>query len=277
VPLEPRGIVEEVVIVPNLIKQDQYNLLGDYLVDELNYQREVDFFEFAYDWRQDVRTSAAQLGEMIEGLETQQPIVIIGHSLGTMVTRYYIERLRGDKRIERTILMGGPHKGAVKGLVSILVAPTIAPFGIMGERMRKIMLTFPSAYQILPDYPVGADQYGARINFMEEVGWLDPAYLPLMKLGQEFRRELKGASPVPSISIFGYGIKTISTVSVRRDAAGEFEKVDYVSENVGDGSVLEQSAFLDGSEIHPVYQHHGALFNDKDVKMRLKLELLRPY
>ena len=28
--LTPRGIVDEVVIVPNLIKQDQYNRLGDY-------------------------------------------------------------------------------------------------------------------------------------------------------------------------------------------------------------------------------------------------------
>jgi pSer/pThr/pTyr-binding forkhead associated (FHA) protein len=60
VPLEPRSIVDQVVIVPNLIKQDQYNRLGDYLVEELNYRRGEDFFEFPYDWRQDVRISAQQ-------------------------------------------------------------------------------------------------------------------------------------------------------------------------------------------------------------------------
>ena len=43
VPLEPRNIVDEVVIIPNLIKQDQYNRLGDYLVEELNYRRGVGF------------------------------------------------------------------------------------------------------------------------------------------------------------------------------------------------------------------------------------------
>ena len=58
IPLEPRNILDEVVIIPNLIKQDQYNRLGDYLVEELNYRRGVDFFEFPYDWRQDVRISA---------------------------------------------------------------------------------------------------------------------------------------------------------------------------------------------------------------------------
>ncbi len=34
---------------------------------------------------------------------------------------------------------------------------------------------------------------------------------------------------------------------------------------------------LEGSEIHPVQQYHGSLFVDNDVKMRLKLELTRPF
>lgn len=277
IPLEPRSIVNEVVIVPNLIKQDQYNRLGDYLVDELNFRRGVDFFEFPYDWRQDVRTSAAQLGQLVESLDTQQPVIIIGHSLGTMVTRYYVECLGGDMHVERVILMGGPHKGVVKGLVSMLVAPQVLPFGIMGERLRNIIETFPTAYQILPDHAVGSDQHGNKINFLEEESWLDPKYHPLLKLGRDFRKELKPSASTPSVSIFGYGIKTISDVSIRRDAAGKIESVDYLSENIGDASVLEQSAFLQGSEIHPVHQNHGSLFVDNDVKMRLKLEMLRPY
>jgi pimeloyl-ACP methyl ester carboxylesterase len=275
-PLEPRNIVNEVVIVPNLIKQDQYNRLGDYLVDELNFHRGVDFFEFPYDWRQDVRNSAAQLGQLIESLDSEKPVIIIGHSLGTMVTRYYVECLGGDKRVERVILMGGPHKGVVKGLVSMLVAPEVLPFGIMGERLRNIIETFPSAYQILPDYAVGSDQHGKKINFLEEEGWLDPKYRPLLKLGRDFRKELRPSASISSISIFGYGIKTISDVSIRRDAAGKIESVNYLRENIGDGSVLEQSAFLQGSEIHPVHQNHGSLFVDNDVKMRLKLEMIRP-
>ena len=85
VPLEPRDIVDQVVIIPNLIKQDQYNRLGDYLVEELNYQRGVDFFEFAYDWRQDVRISVKQLAQLVKSLPDKQPIVVIAHSLGTII------------------------------------------------------------------------------------------------------------------------------------------------------------------------------------------------
>jgi hypothetical protein len=32
---------------------------------------------------------------------------------------------------------------------------------------------------------------------------------------------------------------------------------------------------MEGSEIHSVRQYHGALYVDNDVKMRLKLELMR--
>ncbi len=276
-PLEPRSIVDEVVIVPNLIKLDQYNRLGDYLVEELDYRRGVDFFEFPYDWRQDVRISARQLGQMIDSLSSPRPLVIIGHSLGTMVSRYYIEHLGGHKHVDRVILMGGPHKGAVKGLTSMLVAPEVLPFGIMGERLRQIVLSFPSSYQILPNYAVGIDQNGNQINFIEDQDWLDAKYLPLLEMGREFRKELGTSASIPSVAIFGYGLKTISSVTVVRDASGKLQKVDYQTDNIGDGSVLEQSAFLSGSEIHPVHQHHGALFVDNDVKMRLKLELTRPY
>jgi len=277
IPLEPRSIVDEVVIVPNLIKMDQYNRLGDYLVEELNYSRGVDFFEFPYDWRQDVRISARQLGQLIDGLPRSQPVILIGHSLGTMVSRYYIEQLGGHKRIERVILMGGPNKGAVGAVLSMLVAPQILPFGIMGERLRQILLTFHSSYQILPAYPVGTDQHGTEINFIDDDRWLDEEHKPLLRFGREFRSELDAAARIPTVAVFGYGLKTVSEVSVVRDADGKIQHAEFRSENTGDGGVLEQSAFLPGSEIHPVHQNHGSLFVDNDVKMRLKLELTRPY
>lgn len=274
-PIEARGIVDEVVIVPNLIKQDQYNRLGDYLVEELGYRRGSDFFEFAYDWRQDVRISARQLGQLIESIDTNEPITIIAHSLGTLVSRYYIDCLGGIRRVGRAILMGGPHQGTVKALTSLLVAPEVLPFGVMGERLRRIILTFPSSYQILPTYACGRDQNGQRINFMEYESWVAPEHLSLLRDAREFRKELGRGCSVPALSIFGYGQKTISSVSIKRDEQGRLSDIVYKSELNGDNSIPEKSAVLTGREIHPVRQHHGSLFVDNDVKMRLKVELAR--
>ena len=276
-PFEPRKILEEVVIVPNLVKLDQYNRLGDYLVEELHYQRGVDFFEFPYDWRQDVRTSARQLGALIESLPRNQPLVLIGHSLGTMVSRYYIERLGGKSRVERVILMGGPHRGAVQGLISMLSGPELLPFGMMGERLRKVYMTFPASYQILPTYPMPVDGNGTTINFLEDESWVPEQYVPMLRAAREFRRELGMRSSIPAVSIFGYGLKTTASLNIQRDAQGAIKKVDYRAEPNGDSTLLEVSTVLEGTEIHPVQQYHGSLFVDNDVKMRLKMELTRPF
>lgn len=273
--LEPRGIVDQVVIVPNLIKQDQYNRLGDYMVEDLGYTRGQDFFEFAYDWRQDVRISARQLGELVEALPVNQPVVIIAHSLGTMVSRYYIERLGGKNRIQRVILMGGPHRGVPKAMTSMLSGPDLLPFGLMGEKMRQIIMTFPSSYQILPVYACAADQSGREINFMKEDGWLAESYRPLLQMGRDFRRELGSETSIPAISIFGYGLKTVSSFVLQLQEQGLLNKLNINHENRGDSTVPQTSAMLDGTEIHPVRQYHGSLFVDQDVKMRLKVELTK--
>jgi len=266
-----------VIIVPNLVKMDQYNRLGDYMVEELGYQRQVDFFEFPYDWRQDVRISVRQLGALIESLPDKQPLVIVAHSLGTMVSRYYIERLGGKNRVERVILMGGPHRGVIQALTSLLSAPELLPFGIMGERLRQVSMSFPASYQILPTYPLQVDAKGATVNFLEDESWLPEQYIPLLRAGREFRHELGMRSSIPAVSVFGYGLKTISRLSIQKDAQGVIKKVDYSSEPNGDSTILEHSTVLEGSEIHPVQQYHGSLFVDNDVKMRLKLELTRPF
>jgi pSer/pThr/pTyr-binding forkhead associated (FHA) protein len=273
-PLEPRGIVNEVVIVPNLIKQDQYNRLGDYLVEELGYERGEDLFEFAYDWRQDVRISARLLGAYVDSLPASQPVTLMAHSLGTLVSRYYIERLGGKKRVERAMLMGGPHQGTVKGLASLLVAPQMLPFGLLGERFRRVLASFPSGYQILPTYACGRDQHGNAVDFQDE-SWLPEAEVPLLRAGLEFRQELGMHSSVPAISIFGYGIKTMTRIRVHRAVDGSLSDIHYEYEPRGDSGILETSAVLAGSEIHPVQQYHGSLFVDNDVRMRLKLELAR--
>lgn len=274
--LEPRGIVNEIVIVPNLVKMEQYNRLGDFMVEELGYERGKDFFEFAYDWRQDVRQSARRLGEMIEQLDLRRPVTLIGHSLGTLVSRYYVEKLGGSRLVERVILMGGPHAGAPKAATSLLFSPRLLPFGLMGERLRQVMASFPSSYQILPMYLCTTDQHGQQINILEDTSWLSSDGLPHLQAAAEFRRELGQRSSIPAVSIFGYGLKTVTGIRVERLPSGGWKKIDFTMEPSGDSTVPERSAILEGSEIHPVQQYHGSLFVDNDVKMRLKIELNRP-
>ena len=98
-----------------------------------------------------------------------------------------------------------------------------------------------------------------------------------MRAGKQFRKELGRHISVPAISIYGYGMKTTSAILLNRSKTGELSNISYKSELNGDSTILEKSAVLDGTEIHPVQQYHGSLFVDNDVKMRLKLELSRQF
>jgi pSer/pThr/pTyr-binding forkhead associated (FHA) protein len=274
-PLEARAVVGEVVIVPNLIKLERYSRLSDYLEEGLGYEREKDLFEFPYDWRQDCRLAAKQLAKAIDFWNIKPPIIIIAHSMGCLVTRYYVERLGGKKKVSRLIFLGGPHYGAPKALMTILFGPKLLPFGLMGERLREVISTFPSMYQLLPTYPCTEDQKRQSIDLLSDETWLLQGQKPLLRGAREFRKELGTHCSVPSISIFGYGIKTVTTVRVQRDSQGRWKNVDFDVEEGGDATVPEQSAIVEGSEIHPVQQSHGTIFADRDVKKRLKLELTR--
>ncbi len=274
-PLEVGQIVREVVIVPNLIKQDQYNLLGDYLEEGLNYERGKDLFEFAYDWRQDVRESAKILAQEMDNWPISPPVSIIAHSLGTLVSRYYVEKLGGKEKVDKIILLGGPHSGVPQAISSLIVGADLLPFGFLGERLREVLATFPSVYQILPTYRCVYDQAGHPINLFKEDTWLPEWQRPLLRTGYEFRRELGTQSSVHTISVFGYGMNTVTRIMVQRTSEGKWEKMDFEVDPKGDDRVPEGSAVLKGSDLHPVQQHHGKLFVDNDVKMRLKIELTR--
>ena len=84
----------------------------------------------------------------------------------------------------------------VKALTSLLIAPQVLPFGLMGERLRQVIMTFPTSYQIIPVYPCAVDQDGKEINFLEDESWVSEAQLPLLcsaatprpKLGTSFER-----------------------------------------------------------------------------------------
>jgi triacylglycerol lipase len=64
----------------------------------------------------DVRTAARRLAEAVEDLVATtgyHRIHVVGHSLGGLVARYYVQRLGGDARVHTLVTLGTPHTGTV--------------------------------------------------------------------------------------------------------------------------------------------------------------------
>lgn len=62
----------------------------------------------------DIRTAAELLDRHIEEIcaRTGHPRVdIVGHSLGGLIARYYVQRLAGDRRVRTLVTLGTPHSG----------------------------------------------------------------------------------------------------------------------------------------------------------------------
>jgi pimeloyl-ACP methyl ester carboxylesterase len=62
----------------------------------------------------DIRTAAALLGRHIEEIcerTGSERADVVGHSLGGLIARYYVQRLGGDHRVRTLITLGTPHTG----------------------------------------------------------------------------------------------------------------------------------------------------------------------
>jgi len=124
--------------------------------DEPNFQprEDANFFPFPYDWRRDNRVAARRLKQFID---TQLPrwrawsgaddaqVILIGHSLGGLIARHYVEVLEGWRNCLALFTIGSPHSGALGALAAVSqgVHKAFIDFS-------AVMRTFPSAYQILP-------------------------------------------------------------------------------------------------------------------------------
>ncbi|MDT9688715.1 alpha/beta fold hydrolase [Streptomyces sp. P9(2023)] len=62
----------------------------------------------------DLRAAAQLLGRHVEELCARtghQQVDVVGHSLGGLIARYYVQRLGGDARVRTLVMLGTPHSG----------------------------------------------------------------------------------------------------------------------------------------------------------------------
>ncbi|WP_329495438.1 esterase/lipase family protein [Kitasatospora herbaricolor] len=64
----------------------------------------------------DVRTAAVLLGRHVEWARRAHrgaPVTLVGHSLGGLIARYYVQCLGGDEHVPTVITLAAPHEGTL--------------------------------------------------------------------------------------------------------------------------------------------------------------------
>lgn len=293
--LEPDGIIDQVVFVPPLFKQEQYGRLVEalqnmgYEYDPVTPRANIPaVYTFAYDWRQDNRKSALQLGEAIDRWRARHPGAkawLIGHSNGGIVSRWYIEKEGGKDYTERLFLMASPWDGAPKALQVLLEGLQMMFLRIfsaydISKLTRKLILTFPSYYQLIPyTNPFVRDLDNQSVNLFADPNWLENRHDQTLLLdGRRFNEELGTSLSVETLCFFGNKKPTTTAGLLRTAAGGQWLGIDWDRTEAGDGTVPVRSA------VHPNAQQklpfvvgHGDIYVNPAVLEILEWELVRKF
>ncbi|MFE4384486.1 lipase family alpha/beta hydrolase [Streptomyces cyaneofuscatus] len=113
----------------------------------------------------DLRTAAELLGRHVEEIcarTGQREVDIVGHSLGGLIARYYVQRLGGDHRVRTLVTLGTPHGGTA-------VAP--------GAGLHPIVRQMRGGSPLIEELRLPAP--GCRTRFVSFWSELDQVMIPV--------------------------------------------------------------------------------------------------
>jgi pimeloyl-ACP methyl ester carboxylesterase len=292
--LEPAGIMDRVMFMSPWAKQEQYSRLLEaletmgYCFDPSIPEEERNAYTFAYDWRQDIRISGRLLGDAIERwhvLHNGAPAWVIGHSMGGIAARWYIEKEGGRDFVTRLFLMASPWNGAPKALSSIFMGIDMfmrSRFNPLKVRdlTRRTIRSFPSAYQILPHEGFYLrDGQGQEFDPYTKPDWLDnDAERALLADARRFNEELGTTLSVETLCFFGRKRPTVSQGIAVLDQTGLWDAITWEKGPLGDGTVVEASAVhSNANQKLPFVATHGNIYVHPAVLEVLQWELRDRY
>ena len=155
------------------------------LVDDGHPDRRVpdaNVVAFPYDFRQSIAVSAECLAaevtarlEWLGGAGQAGRVIVVAHSMGGLVARYWLGPLGGWRVCRALITLGTPHRGAPKALNWMVGGVRLAGHTWRGP--TELFREWPSVAELLPRYPAIWDGAVGRELYPHElpVGWLRPA------------------------------------------------------------------------------------------------------
>jgi hypothetical protein len=249
------------------------------LVEYLSSTHEV--IPFPYDWRLSLLDEAQRFARVIEGKleETKQPIQIIAHSVGGLLTRAMIgsfpdvwDKIR-QRQGSRFIMLGTPNLGSHKiprlilGQESTVRMLATLDFRNSAQRLLEVICRFPGVMQILPVNDPSWDFLDANTwnKFPSTARF--PWVKPLQKDLDEAKRlqavlnagTIKAEDPI----LYVAGVSRGAPIGLELSNTGE---VIFRGTNEGDGTVTWRSGILPELENRSWYMDvpHGDMANHRE-------------
>ncbi len=269
-------------IDPDSLIKTSYMKLGDYL------SKNYDVVAFPFDWRLSMEKNAALLNEKIkELLKVGQPIKMVGHSMGGVLTRdfmlYHPETYKELNALPgfKILFLGSPLGGSYRipyvlfgkdGIIKLLAKIDIRN---KPKDLLKIFVDFPGILALLPINKSGQHDFSDR-SFWEKLrkasgddSWPIPNETDLRGFGKYQKLILEQEKSINYDNIFyiaGQSRKKKSTISNLEIKDGQ---LIFYATNQGDESVTWESGIPKGirDRDHFYYANvtHGGLSTEKKL------------
>jgi pimeloyl-ACP methyl ester carboxylesterase len=188
-------VIRDVHLLPGFWKIDGYTKMLRYIEETFDVRRGENLFEFPYDWRRDNRVAARRLqrqaGEWLTKWRASSgaddaKLVLVGHSMGGLIARYFLECLDGWRNTRTLVSFGTPFRGSVNALDTLVNGKKIKFFDL-----TDVARSFTAIHQLLPTYPCYVEG-GAEPAYVDEaeIPHLDRAKA---KAALDFHRKIRDA------------------------------------------------------------------------------------
>lgn len=247
---------------------------------------------FAYDWRKsNVLASRALSTELENALKqnaTIDEIILIGHSMGGLICRYYLES--GEfiaspafSKVSKLITLATPHMGSPLALTAILGQDR--KMWLRPDQVAKFAADprYPAVYELMPPATepfLWDESPAAGLAIVDLASMTAEMKLSADNLAQAatFHKGLNIAKKPTSVRYFcfvGSRMKT-ATTALYTKAPPSFRVRKFESDGGGDGTVPFASGLLPSVQWFPVGGEHGQIYKDKDLRHRLGILLGKP-
>jgi hypothetical protein len=155
-------VMPDVHLIPGLWTIDGYGKIAGRLQETLDLTPGRNFFEFPYDWRRDNRVAARALARATHDWLSawrassgngDAKLILVGHSMGGLAARYFLECLDGWKDTRLLVTFGTPYRGSVNALGFLANGMAKKLLGLTVADLSPLLRSFTSVYQLLPIYP----------------------------------------------------------------------------------------------------------------------------
>lgn len=195
--IEATRLLPDLHVLPGIWKIDGYGAVADYITSQFEVVEGENFFPFPYDWRRDCRAAAHRLRrqsqEWLEAWRTRSgqradaKLILVAHSMGGLVSRYFLEVLEGWRDTRALVTFGTPYRGALNAVDAI--SNGLVEMGVVD--LTPLARTMNSLYQLLPVYACVQDAGSALRRVVD--GGIPHADLARVADAFEFHEEIRRA------------------------------------------------------------------------------------